>query len=95
MAQAQVLMRASDPMYEMGMTIGGHGKEDQHWAHTLRSLAAASRRRGRGDDQSVCVDRGRQWSKAANIWQNAGIRSGIYMTAAPMPHVARPFRRCG
>ena len=33
--------------------------------------------------QTVCVDRGRQWSRATNIWHNAGIRSGIYMTAAP------------
>src|SRR6476619_6669228 len=39
-AQAQVLMRASDPMYELGMTFGGHGKADMHWQHTLRSLAA-------------------------------------------------------
>ena len=49
-AQAQVLMRASDPMYELGMTLGGHGKEDLHWQHTLRSLARAPRRHGRGGD---------------------------------------------
>jgi len=44
---------------------------------------------------TVCVDRGRQWSRATNIWHNAGIRSGIYMTAAPMRLIARPFRRGG
>ena len=37
-AQAQVLMRASDPLYEVGMTLGGHRQEDRHWEHTLRSL---------------------------------------------------------
>ena len=42
-----MLMRASDPMYELGMTLGGHRKEDQHWAHTLRSLAAPSAPRAR------------------------------------------------
>src|SRR4029077_11906342 len=40
-AQAHVLMRASDPLYEMGMTFGGHKQEDRHWEHTLQSLAQA------------------------------------------------------
>lgn len=44
---------------------------------------------------SMCDDRGRQWSKAANIWHNAGIRSGIHMSAAPIRMIARPFRRGG
>jgi hypothetical protein len=94
-AQAQVLMRASDPMYELGMTLGGHGKEDEHWSHTLRALQAHLGATGAVTVQSVCVDRGRQWSKATNIWHNAGIRSGIYMTAAPIRMIARPFRRGG
>jgi hypothetical protein len=94
-AQAQVLMRASDPMYELGMTLGGHGKEDEHWSHTLRALQAHLGATGDVTVQSVCVDRGRQWSKATNIWHNAGIRSGIYMTAAPIRMIARPFRRGG
>ncbi len=94
-AQAQVLMRASDPMYELGMTFGGHGKEDEHWSHTLRALQAHLGATGDVTVQSVCVDRGRQWSKATNIWHNAGIRSGIYMTAAPIRMIARPFRRGG
>lgn len=94
-AQAQVLMRASDPMYELGMTFGGHGKEDSHWQHTLRALQAHLGAEGEVTTVSVCVDRGRQWSKAANIWHNAGIRSGIYMSAAPIRMIARPFRRGG
>src|SRR5216684_3788349 len=36
--QAQVLMRAHDPLYEMAMTMGGHGKEDRFWAATLIAL---------------------------------------------------------
>ena len=39
-AQAQVLMRASDPIFELGLTLGGHRQEDKFWDHTLRSLAA-------------------------------------------------------
>src|SRR5271154_3898720 len=36
--RAQVLMRANDPLYEIGMTFGGHRKEDRFWAATLTAL---------------------------------------------------------
>src|SRR3712207_471602 len=39
-AQAQVLMRASDPVFEMGLTMGGHRQEDRFWHHTLSQVAA-------------------------------------------------------
>ncbi len=74
-AQAQVLMRANDPIYEMGLTMGGHKQEDKFWQHTLHSVA-----RHFGVDspvtlQMVCVDRRRQWSNARNIWKNAAMRT--------------------
>jgi hypothetical protein len=40
-AQAQVLMRASDPLYEVGMTMGGHRQEDRHWEHRRRQWGNA------------------------------------------------------
>jgi hypothetical protein len=92
-AQAQVLMRAGDPLYELGMTFGGHRQEDAHWVHTLTSLAAHFGASAPVDVQSICVDRKRQWSRAANVWQNAGIRSGLHMGGAPFRMLARPFRR--
>src|SRR5690349_10212859 len=92
-AQAHVLMRASDPLYEMGMTLGGHRQEDRHWAHTLRSLAAAFGVEGEVTTEMVCVDRRRQWGKAGNVRHNAGIRSGMYTAMAPMRLMTRPFRR--
>jgi hypothetical protein len=92
-AQAHVLMRASDPLYEMGMTLGGHRQEDRHWEHTLRSLAAAFAVEGEVTTEAVCVDRRRQWSKVGNVWHNAGIRSGMYTAMAPMRLAAKPFRR--
>jgi hypothetical protein len=92
-AQAHVLMRASDPLYEMGMTFGGHRQEDRHWAHTLRSLAAAFGSEGEVTTETVCVDRRRQWGKAGNVWHNAGIRSGMYTAMAPMRLMSRPFKR--
>src|SRR5579859_2185583 len=74
--QAHVLMRASDPLYEVGMTLGGHGKEDKFWAQTLTAVGA---RLGAADVEvettSSCVDRRRQWRQAGNVWHNSMIRS--------------------
>jgi hypothetical protein len=85
-AQAQLLIRANDPMYEMGMTLGGHRQEDQFWQHTLRALAAHYGEDADVDTKVVCVDKRRQWSKAGNIRHNAAIRSTGY-------RLATPFRR--
>jgi hypothetical protein len=92
-AQAQVLMRTSDPLYEVGMTLGGHRQEDRHWEHTLRSLASAFGVDGEVSTETLCVDKRRQWSNAGNVWHNAGIRSGMFTAMAPMRLAARPFRR--
>ena len=77
-AQAHVLMRANDPIYEMGLRLGGHRQEDRFWQHTLRSLAAHF---GVTDQpvqtQNVCVDPKLQWSHARNIWQNAAMRTTL------------------
>jgi hypothetical protein len=94
-AQTQVLMRASDPLYEVGMTMGGHRQEDRHWEHTLRSLAESFGGEGEVATETVCVDRRRQWGNAGNVWHNAGIRSGVYTAAAPVWFATRPFRRGG
>ncbi len=74
--QALVLMRANDPLYEIGMTFGGHRKEDKFWAATLTALG---KRLGLTDPQvdtkTTCVDTKRQWRHANNIWHNSMIRS--------------------
>ncbi|CAN5708873.1 hypothetical protein BH24ACT26_BH24ACT26_22190 [soil metagenome] len=92
-AQAQVLMRANDPIYEMGLVMGGHKKEDVFWAHTLSALARHLGTEGTVETQVVCVDKKRQWSKASNVWHNAAIRSGMYAMGAPVRAVGKPFRR--
>jgi hypothetical protein len=77
--QAQVLMRANDPLYEIGLTMGGHAKEDRFWQQTLTALAAHL---GAPDAEPhaeiVCVDRRRQWRRAGNIWHNAAIRTVLH-----------------
>jgi len=82
-AQVQLLIRAHDPMIEMGMALGGHRKEEKLWLETVGALA-----RSYGVLQpevvrtSVCVDRRRQWRRVGNIRHDAALRA-----------LTRPFRR--
>ncbi len=82
LVQAQVLMRANDPLYEVAMSCGGHRKEDQFWVQTLTSLA---RHLGVApvvvSKRTVCVDRRRQWRNAGQIWQNSMVRTTLRSVA--------------
>jgi hypothetical protein len=92
-AQAQVLMRASDPIYEMGLAMGGHGQEDRFWQATLTHLAAHFGHEGEVDTQVTCVDKKRQWRHWTNVWHSAAIRSTIYTVGAPGRALKRRMRR--
>ncbi len=83
-AQAQVLIRANDPLYELAMPLGLSHAEDNMWRYTLGKLAAHWGAQGHVTISAVCVDRRRQWGQAGNIWYNAGIRSLLYNMAAPL-----------
>ncbi len=89
--QAQVLMRASDPVYEVALALGGHRQEDKFWHATLAALA-----RHLGEPEPlvsrsvVCVDTKRQWSRWRNVWYNAAIRSMGQTVTSP---IARNRRR--
>jgi hypothetical protein len=79
-AQAEVLMRAQDPIGEMGLAMGGHRAENRFWEQTLANLAA---RLGceapQVATQVVCVDRRRQWGRAANVRHSVAIRSTLHL----------------
>jgi len=90
---ASVLKRASDPIYEVGLTLGGHRQEDRFWNHTLTRLAAHFDQEAEVDTQVICVDGKRQWSKWRNVWHSAAIRSTIYTLGAPARLVKGLFRR--
>jgi hypothetical protein len=92
-AQTQVLMRANDPIYEAGLALGMHRKEDRFWRDTLRALAAHFGVSAEVTTVVLCVDKKRQWSKAKNVWHNSAIRSGVYATGAPFRALAKPFHR--
>jgi len=88
--QAQVLMRANDPLYEIGMTLGGHRKEDKFWVATLTALG---QRLGVPDPKvetrSICVDSKRQWRHSSNVWHNSMVRSVLQTLAAPVTALRR------
>ena len=93
-AQAQVLMRASDPIFEIGLTLGGHRQEDRFWQHTLTQVAGHfGHDAAEVDTQVVCVDKKRQWSKWSNLWHSAAIRSSIYTMGTPGRALGRRLRR--
>ena len=91
-AQVQALIRANDPVYEMSFRMGfGHKSEDEFWLATLTNLAAYL---GVGNPQpsqtNSLIDPRMQWGEWRNVWNNAGIRSGLYM---PVAIVKKMFSR--
>ncbi len=94
-AQAQVLIRANDPIYELGFRFGGGKNEDKFWEQTLLALAASFGVKGHVTLRQICVDPKVQWSQAKNIWHNAGIRTTIYLVMAPVRAPIRWIRRRG
>ncbi len=82
-AQAQVLMRASDPIFELGLTLGGHKQENVFWQRTLTAVSQHFGHEAQVDTRVVCVDSRRQWRRWRNVWQSSAIRSSIYMLGAP------------
>ncbi len=91
-AQIQLLVRASDPIYEMGCRMGlAHRQEDQFWHGTLANLAERAGSDNRTAQQVTdCVDPRMQWSEAANLWHNAAIRTAFHM---PVRAARRIFGR--
>ena len=91
-AQLQALIRANDPVYEMSFRMGfGHKSEDEFWYATLTNLATYL---GVGNPQPTqtnsLVDPRMQWAEWRNVWNNAGIRSGLYMPVAFAKRIFRP-----
>ncbi|MET0902522.1 MAG: hypothetical protein ABWZ52_04710 [Acidimicrobiales bacterium] len=78
-AQAEVLMRSSDPIYEVGMAFGGHRIEDRFWGATLTALAASlGVAAPEVEARTECMDKRRQWRRVGNVRHNAAVRSGVY-----------------
>ncbi len=88
--QIQALVRASDPLFELGCRLGVvHRNEDRFWHGTLQNLARDLGARGQVRQENMLIDPQVQWSEAKNIWHNAAIRTGIYTVLAPFRWLGR------
>ncbi len=70
MAQVQLLLRANDPIYEVGMIAFGSRNENKMWQHTLRSLADYLGSSAPVSSKIVCVDKKRLWKNFSNVRYN-------------------------
>jgi len=92
--QIQTQGRSNDPLFEFGFRfLGGAKQQEKIWTHVLSELAAAFGVQGQVELRRVCVDPRIHWAKATNVWQNATVRSVLYMTTAPVRWVGRGRRR--
>ncbi len=88
--RVEVLMRANDPLYELGMSLGGHRREDWFWVQTLNALRRRlSAPAAPVQMRSVCIDTRRQWRNAGALWHNAMIRTVMHAAAAPFAALVR------
>jgi hypothetical protein len=81
--RAQGLLRASDPLFELGMPVI-HRMEDRFWSQTMAALAE---RLGVAEPavqtRTVCLDSKRQWRRAGNVWHNSMARSVLQTMVPP------------
>lgn len=97
-AQAHLLIRANDPLYELMMPLGLHKGENVTWQRTLHNLAAYFGVSAEVETRVVCVDPKRQWRRYKNIRHNALVLSALYAISAPLRWISRsasPDRRRG
>jgi hypothetical protein len=74
-ARVEMLIRAADPLFEIGMVVFGHRRENEFWEQTLRNLAAHFGSDAQPETTVACRDRSYQWRRAANVWHNGAIRN--------------------
>lgn len=93
-AQIYALVRANDPLYELGARIGMvHKMEDEHWHYVLKSLASHFGVNGNVVQKNILVDSRMQWGEAGNFRHNAAIHTAIYLALSPFRWVAGLFKR--
>ena len=83
-AQAQLLIRANDPIYEAMMAVGLNTAENIQWQGTLRRVAAHFGVRGQVETHVICVDPKRQWGRYKNVRHNALVLAALHALTAPL-----------
>lgn len=79
--QVQSMARTADPIYEFGFRfMGGARFQEETWQYVVSKVAAHF---GVEDEEvqmiRTCVDPRMQFREIKNVWQNAMIRSMLYM----------------
>jgi hypothetical protein len=93
-AQIQALIRANDPLYELGARVGLiHKMEDEHWHSVLKNLALRFGVQGTVAQSNVLVDPRMVWNQSGNIRHNAAIHTGIYLALTPFRWLGGLFKR--
>jgi hypothetical protein len=93
-AQIQALIRANDPLYELGARVGLiHKMEDEHWHSVLKNLALRFGVQGTVAQSNVLVDPRLVWNQSGNIRHNAAIHTGIYLALTPFRWLGGLFKR--
>jgi hypothetical protein len=92
-AQVQSIARANDPIYEIGFLLFAHRRQERFWHDTLHALAAHYGVVAPVTMEKQCVDRRWQWRETGNIWQNAAIRTTMYLLATPVRRLRQAARR--
>ena len=92
-AQIEILMRASDPLFEVGMTLFGHRRENRFWMTTLENLSRSLGTNAKAKMTAEVVDPHVQWRQATNIWHNAAIRTFLRRIASPFLSRTRAGRK--
>ena len=87
--QVQLVIRPSDPLWDLLFVLGAGRGEDMMWQHTLRALAAHFEVHTEPHTSLVKVDRKRLWQNARNVSKNAAIGSALHILGSPV----RAFRR--
>jgi hypothetical protein len=83
-AQVQMLLRAGDPVFDLIMRCGGFPFENRVWVQTLANLAQRFGVNGETQIDEVCLDSHVQWAYVPNVWYNDGLRTALYVAAAPV-----------
>ena len=92
-AQAEIVMRATDPVFEIGLELFGHRRENRFWEQTLRKLSTHFGAQSEPETSVICLDRRRQWRYARNIWHNSAVRSVLHLGLAPIQRMSRRAMR--
>jgi len=92
-AQVQSVGRTGDPLYEAGFRLFGHAHQERFWHATLDALGRQVGTRVRVESIKVRLDPRLNWGASANVWRNAGLRTGLRVAGALAQRAFGALRR--